>query len=311
MKKIATVISALSMAVASASVSAWGWGDNGWGNNGYGDGFGDGDFDGDFGFSMGFSGHGRGRGYGRGYNGYNGYNGYGYGPYGYAPYAAPVAPAVLTEEQQQAIADQQAAIADQQASYVAQMQEAQKQAAEFYANQSTQVYSVQPAVYGNDFTRKMDEEHAARVKEMDARMEESRKAAEARRAEFYANQPVRDYGVQPAMYGDDFMKKMDEEHAARVKEMDVRMEESRKAAEARHAEFFANQPARGYGVQPAMYGDDFMKKMDEEHAARVKEMDARMEESRKAADLRRKEAQERFESRMKERGVRIADKTGA
>ena len=36
-------------------------------------------------------------------------------------------------------------------------------------------------------------------------------------------------------------------------------------------------------------------KMDEEHAARVKEMDARMEESRKAADLRRKEAQERFE----------------
>ena len=179
-------------------------------------------------------------------------------PYGYAPYAAPVAPAVLTEEQQQAIADQQAAIADQQASYVAQMQDAQKQAAEFYANQPTQVYSVQPAVYGNDFTRKMDEEHAARVKEMEARMEESRKAAEARRAEFYANQPVRDYGVQPAMYGDDFMKKMDEEHAARVKEMEARMEESRKAAEARRAEFYANQPARGYGVQPAMYGDDFM-----------------------------------------------------
>ena len=174
MKKIATVISAASLAVVSASASAWGWGDNGWGNNGWGDGFGDGDFDGDFGFSMGFSGHGRGRGYGRGYNHYNGYNGYGYAPYGYAPYGygAPIAPAVeMTEEQQQAIADQQAAMAAQQAQFVEQMQTAQKQAAEFYANQPAPSYGVQPAIYGDDFMRQMDEEHAARIKEMEARME--------------------------------------------------------------------------------------------------------------------------------------------
>ena len=176
MKKIATVLSAASLAVISASVSAWGWGDNGynngWGNNGYGDG----DFDGDFGFNMNFSGHGNGRGYGNGYNGYNGQNGYGYAPYGYAPYGAPVAPAIMTEEQQKAIADQQA-------KYIEDMQNAQKQAAEFYANRPAPVYGVQPAMYGDDFMKKMEEEHAARVKEMNARMEESRKAAEKRHQE--------------------------------------------------------------------------------------------------------------------------------
>ena len=104
---------------------------------------------------------------------------------------------------------------------------------------------------------------------------------------------------------------MDEEHAARVKEMDARMEESRKAAEQRHAEFTANHPAPAYSVQPAMYGDDFMRKMDEERAARIQEMDARMEEFRKESDQRRLEAQERFESRMKNRTTRVADKNCA
>ena len=33
MKKLATVITAATLAVASTAASAWGWGDNGWGNN--------------------------------------------------------------------------------------------------------------------------------------------------------------------------------------------------------------------------------------------------------------------------------------
>ena len=209
MKKIATVISAVSMVVASASVSAWGWGpfgndgyNNGYNNrsgNGSGSGYGDGEFDGDFGFSMNMSGRGNGRGNGRGYgNGYNGYNSN--NGYGYAPYGAPVAPAVMTEEQQKAIADQQAAIAAQQAQFVAQMQNAQKQAAEFHANNPAPVYSAQPAMYGDDFMRKMEEEHVARVKEMDARMEASRKAAEQRHQEarerFEARMKDRDANVK-------------------------------------------------------------------------------------------------------------------
>ena len=170
MKKIATVISAASLAVISASASAWGWGDNGY-NNGWGNnGFGDGDFDGDFGFSMNAHGSGHGRGYGyNDYRGYNGYGPYGYAPYGYAPYGygVPVAPAVeMTEEQKKAIADQQAKLAED-------MQKAQQQAAEFYA---ANPYP------GDAFRAQMDAEHAARIKEMDARMEEYRKESEARRA---------------------------------------------------------------------------------------------------------------------------------
>jgi hypothetical protein len=81
MKKIATVISAATLAVASASAFAWGgWGP--WGDSGYGDGWGDGWGDGSGDFNMSFSGggHGYGRGYGRGYG-----NGYGYGYGGYGP----------------------------------------------------------------------------------------------------------------------------------------------------------------------------------------------------------------------------------
>jgi hypothetical protein len=113
------------------------------------------------------SGHGRGRGYGRGYNRYYGYNGYGYAPYGYAPYGygAPVAPAVeMTEEQKQAIADQQAKAAEF-------MQNAQKQAAEFYASQRAPML---------DMPQPVMEDRDARIKEMDAQREASKQAYEAR-----------------------------------------------------------------------------------------------------------------------------------
>jgi hypothetical protein len=188
MKKIATVISAVTIAVASTAVSAWGWGDNGYNNgyqNGNGNGYGDGagDFDGDFGFSMNMSGRGHGRGQGNGYNGYNGNNGYGYAPYGYgyAPYgAAPVQPAVeLTEEEKKVIADQQAKyVEDMQKA----QQQAQQQAAEFYANQRAPM---------TDMRTQMMEQHQARVAEMDARRAEFKKASDARRAEFEAARKAR------------------------------------------------------------------------------------------------------------------------
>jgi hypothetical protein len=200
MKKIALVITAATIAVASTAASAWGWGDNGY-NNGWGDGFGDGagDFDGDFGFGMNMSGRGHGRGYGNGYNGYRGYNGYGYAPYGYAPYGvAPIQPAVeMTEEQKQAIADQQAA--------------------EFYANQR--------APMGDMYSPRM-EQREARIAEMEARMEEHRKAADAR-------------APMTGMRGPRM-----EQREARFAEMDARMEAFIKESDARRAEFEAAHKAR-------------------------------------------------------------------
>jgi len=147
MNKIATIISAASLAVVSVSASAWGWGDNG-----FGDGWGDGWADGGFNFNMSASGHGHG--YGRGYNHY--YDGY--GPYyGYAPYGYgfPVQPAVeLTDEQKQAIADQQARFA-------ADMQKAQQQAAEYYAAQPFPGDAMR--AQGDAFRARMDAEHEARI----------------------------------------------------------------------------------------------------------------------------------------------------
>jgi hypothetical protein len=218
MKKIALVISAATIVVASTAASAWGWGNNGYNNgyNGYNDGYGygDGDFDADanFGFSMGGSASGRGRGYGNGYNGYRGYNGYGYAPYGYAPYGvAPIQPAVeMTEEQKQAIADQQA-------KYAEDMQKAQQQAAEFYATQR--------APMGDMYSQRM-EQREARIAEMDARMEEHRKAADAR-------------APMTGMRGPRM-----EQHEARIAEMDARMEAFIKESDARRAEFEAAHKAR-------------------------------------------------------------------
>jgi len=169
MKTLATFISAAALTVASASVSAWGWGPFGNGYNGSNDGYGDGDFDG--GFSMNFSGHGSGRGNGRGYGrgyGYDAPYGYGHAPYGAGPYGygVPVNPAVeLTDEQKQAIADQQAKAAEH-------FQAMQKQAAEFYANNPHPLHEME---------RSMMEEHDTHMKEMNERMQASMKAAEERR----------------------------------------------------------------------------------------------------------------------------------
>ena len=171
MKKMTTLITAVTLAIASTAASAWGWGDNGSNNgfgNGNGNGYGDGEMDGNFGFNMNFSGRGNGSG-SNSYNGYNGYNGNnGYAPYGYG---VPVTPAVeMTDEQKKAVADQQA-------QYLEHMQNAQKQAAEFYAAQPQQQF----AYPGQDFRAQMEADHKARIAEMDARMEEFKKASDARR----------------------------------------------------------------------------------------------------------------------------------
>ena len=157
MKNLSIALFAATIAVASTAASAWGWGNNGY-NDGYGNGYGDGAFDGDFGFNMNMSARGHGRGYGNGYNGYRGYNGYGYAPYGYG--YAPVQPAVeMTEEQQKAIADQQAQYIE---SMQKAQQQAQQQAAEFYANQRAPM---------TDRYSQMQEQREARIAEMDARID--------------------------------------------------------------------------------------------------------------------------------------------
>ncbi|MGB5473091.1 MAG: hypothetical protein WBQ78_06415, partial [Gammaproteobacteria bacterium] len=89
---------------------------------------------------------------------------------------------------------------------------------------------------------------------------------------------------------------MDAEHEARIKEMDARMEEMRKASDA-----FAGQ---------AFPRDDYRAQIDAERDARSKEMDARMEEVRKASDERRKAAEEAHKARMQERGARIGTRQG-
>ena len=73
----------------------------------------------------------------------------------------------MTEEQKQAIADQQAKASEY-------MQNAQKQAAEFYASQRAPMLDMQPP---------MMEDREARFKEIDAQREASRQAYEARTAE--------------------------------------------------------------------------------------------------------------------------------
>jgi len=280
MKKIAILASAVTVAVASTAASAWGWGDNGYndgyGNgygNGYGDGYGSGDFDADasFGFSMGGSASGRGRGYGNGYNGYRGHNGYGYAPYGVAPYGyAPVQPAVqMTDEEKKVIADQQAKyMEDMQKA----QQQAQQQAAEFYANQRAPMTGMQN-------TGRL-EERQARIAEMDARMEEFRKASDARRLETGTAQ------AQGAPMTDT-RAKMQAEHDARVAEMDARFEAFKKDSEARRLEAGAN---RG-----PMMGMDANRQA--ERQARIAEMDARMDEFKKASDARRQEMDAAYKTR--------------
>ena len=194
MKKIAIVISAATLAVASTSVFAWGWGPAAGGYNGY------------------------------------------YAPYGYG---IPAAPAALSEEQQQAIAEQQKLIAEQHTRMIENMQKAQQQAAEYYASQPVPGFAAQP-VFGEDpFLRQMDAMweqmdamREARLKEMDARMEASRQAPD-----FYGSQPFPGFAGQPGFadsFGDDaYLRQMEEERAARIKAIEARRDEARKAAEAR------------------------------------------------------------------------------
>jgi len=145
MKKIATVISAASLAVISASASAWGWGDGGYGYAPYAP------------------------------------APYGYAPYAYAPYGygMPVAPAVeMTDEQKQAIADQQAKAIEF-------MQKAQQQAAEFYASQRVPMQDMHQAMLAERDARIKEAEAQSEASKQayEARVAASKAAYEARRKE--------------------------------------------------------------------------------------------------------------------------------
>ena len=109
MKSIATVVSAVTLAVASASVPATDDAQNSWA-------------------SLPAYGHSA------------PFYGYGYAPYGYG---VPVNPAVqLTDEQRKEIADQQAKIIEE-------MQKAWQQAADYYARQNSQFFEMQRTMFEN------------------------------------------------------------------------------------------------------------------------------------------------------------------
>ncbi|MGD2055625.1 MAG: hypothetical protein PVJ15_02370 [Gammaproteobacteria bacterium] len=109
MKTIATVISAVTLAVASASVPATDASRTSWADQ-------------------------------PGYGLSAPYYGYGYAPYGYG---VPVNPAVqLTDEQRKELADQQARIIEE-------MQKACQQAAEFHAKQVQPLYEMQRTMFEN------------------------------------------------------------------------------------------------------------------------------------------------------------------
>jgi hypothetical protein len=172
MKTIATVISASVLAVASASVSAWGWGP-----------------DGGFGYPY-----------------------YGYAPYAYAPYGYGVpmqAPAQLTDEQRKAMQDQQARALEymqtmqrQMAQYyaehpdpiyamerrmyedeVAHMQEMNKMMQETQQDIDRDMQDSMSPYPMNDFGPSRTED-TARLQEIEKQAQEHRKAAEERRAAF-------------------------------------------------------------------------------------------------------------------------------
>lgn len=195
MKTLVTMLSAATLAVASSASLAWGWGP-----------------------------------YANGYNGY-------YAPYGYGIPATPAAG--LSEEQQQAIAAQQKLIAEQQARLIENMQKAQQQAAEYYASHPAPAFGTAPAFGEDPYLRQMDAMqaqmdamHEARLKEMDARMEAARKAAD-----FYDRPPFPGFAGDPGFtdsFDDDaYLQQLEEERAARVKAFEARRDEARKAAEAR------------------------------------------------------------------------------
>jgi hypothetical protein len=98
---------------------------------------------------------------------------------------------------------------------------------------------------------------------------------------------------------------MQEEHEARVAEMDAAFEEFKKDSEVRRQEAGADQfYANPRGPMTGMHAN-----RQEERQARIAEMDARMEEFKKAADARRLEAEAAYKARLQERTTRVeADK---
>ena len=189
MRPLVTVISAAMLAALSTAVFAWGWGP--WGsrsNDGWG--FGDSEADNSTRFG--------GAGIGYGHPPYHDY-----APYGYGVPAAPVTE--LSDEQKQAIAEQQARAAEY-------FKTIQAQVAEFHASNPNPVFEMQRALFEerdahfremNEFMREMQEdmdrntqesmqyrpydmdqpvypEREAWRQDMEARIAESRKAAEER-----------------------------------------------------------------------------------------------------------------------------------
>jgi hypothetical protein len=98
---------------------------------------------------------------------------------------------------------------------------------------------------------------------------------------------------------------MQEEHDARVAEMDVRFEEFKKDSEARRQEAGADQfYANPRGPMTSVYTN-----RPEDRQARIAEMDARMEEFRKASDARRQELDAAYKARLQKRTTKVeADK---
>ena len=169
MKKIATVIFAATLAVASTSVFAWGWGPAAGGYNGY-------------------------------------YAPYGYGiPAAPAAlseeqqqaaeyYASQPVPGFAAQpafgedpflRQMDAMWEQMDAMREARLKEMDARMEASRQAPDFYGSQPFPGFAGQPGFadsFGDDaYLRQMEEERAARIKAIEARRDEARKAAEARR----------------------------------------------------------------------------------------------------------------------------------
>ena len=228
MKTIATVISAVTLAVASASVPATDASQSSWATvPGYG---------------------------------YSApYYGYGYAPYGYG---VPVNPAVqLTDEQRKEIADQQARIIEE-------MQKAWQQAAEFHARQNPQLYEMQRTMQEMDaeMGRNMMKLHEQINKDMqDSQLFRPAFDRPAFAAPEFPEIPAPNFERPefPEFAAPDFQRpefpeyarpsfappaypydsNLSAEHQARMQEIKARVEASRKAAETRRTEALQRRKA--------------------------------------------------------------------
>jgi hypothetical protein len=109
-------------------------------------------------------------------------------------------------------------------------------------------YGERPVMFEDPFVRHMEAMHEARIKELEAYMDQGRKAAD----DLYANRPFPAYGTRPAVFDDAYSRQLDAEREAHIKEMDARREEARKAADTRRQEaeerFKARQQERTAAV---------------------------------------------------------------